>query len=194
MHLLRSLLVAVILLVSAKGFSQKLKYSIRLNDEVVGNMTAERTTKAKSTITINSFIAVQKFIKIELQYFMESVYEKGKLLTSRTIQKFNGQEQANSSTTFDKDGYKVSTKQGNSRVNLNAIQHNLCKLYFEEPAGIKEVWSDTYGRMLQIRPAGKNKYELILPDGKSNFYSYYKGICTLVETETPVGKVTFQLG
>ena len=193
MYLLRSLLLAVMLLFSAKGFSQKLKYSIRLNDEVVGNMTAERTNKAKSTITINSFIAIEKFIKIELKYFMESVYEKGKLLTSRTIQKFNGQEQANSSTIFDKDGYKVTTRQGTSRVNLKSIQHNLCRLYFEEPTGVQEVWSDTFGKMLTIRPAGKNKYELQLPDGKSNFYSYHKGICTYVETETPVGKVTFQL-
>lgn len=194
MHIRSLLLCALLLLYSANCQAQKLKYTIRLKDELVGNMTAQRSQKPTTTIRINSLISVEKMIKIEFQYIMESTYAKGKLLVSKTIQRINGQEQVNTSTTLDENRYRVVTKSGNSTYNSSAIHFNLCRMYFEEPAGIKEVWSDTFGKMLPLKPAGKNRYELVLPDGKSNFYTYHKGICTLVETETPMGKVTFQLG
>lgn len=194
MHLPSFLISALLLLHTASCPAQKLKYTIRLKDELVGNMTAQRSHKPTTTIRINSLISMEKMIKIEFQYIMESTYQKGKLLVSRTIQKINGQEQVNTSTTLDNNQYRVISKSGNSTYNSSAIQFNLCRMYFEEPVGIKEVWSDTFGKMLSLKPAGKNRYELVLPDGKSNYYTYYKGICTLVETETPMGKVTFQLG
>lgn len=173
--------------------AQKLKYTVRLKNDIIGMMQAERTPGAKTKIKINSHISVQVLIRLELEYLMESVFEKGILLLSQTIQTANGREHANTTTSKEKDGYKVVTQKETTLYPHPEIRTNLCKLYFEEPLGISEVWSDTYGTMLKIKPAGKNRYQLILPDGKSNFYSYYKGICTLVETELPFGKVTFQL-
>lgn len=173
--------------------AQKLKYTVRLKDEIVGTMQAERTQGARSKIRIDSHISVQMLIRFELEYFIESVFEKGVLIISQTIQKANGREHANTTTSKEKDGYKVVTQKENTIYPHAEIKYNLCRLYYEEPAGIVEVWSDTYGKMLKIKPAGKNRYQLILPDGKSNYYNYYKGICTLVETELPIGKVTFQL-
>lgn len=173
--------------------AQKLKYTIRFKNDVVGQMRAERTQGAKSKIRIDSQISMQMVIKLELEYFMESIFEKGILTFSHTIQKANGKEHANTTTSKEKEGYKVVTQKSTTVVPRSEIRYNLCRMYFEEPGGISEVWSDTYGTMLKIKPAGKGRYELTLPDGKRNYYTYYKGICTLVETELMVGKVTFQL-
>lgn len=190
----RPLLVSLLFLVfSWQTHAQKLKYNVKLKNDIVGQMQAERTTGSKSKIRIDSHISLQLVLKLELEYFMESVYEKGVLILSQTIQKANGKEHANTTTSKEKEGYKVTTQKSNTVFPRSEIRYNLCRMYFEEPAGIHEVWSDTYGTMLKIRPTGKGRYELALPDGKHNYYTYYKGICTLVETELMIGKVTFQL-
>ncbi|MFN8152651.1 MAG: DUF6134 family protein [Bacteroidia bacterium] len=183
--------LAFFLLFTAEA--QKLKYTVRLKNDVVGSMQAERTQGTRTKIRIDSHILIQMLLRLDLEYFMESVFEKGILVISQTVQKANGKEHANTTTSKEKEGYKVVTQKETKVYPHNEIRFNLCRLYYEEPGGITEVWSDTYGKMLKIKPAGKNRYELMLPDGKSNYYSYYKGICTLVETELPIGKVTFQL-
>lgn len=180
-------------LISVGSFCQTLKYTIKLKDEVVGTMTAKKTVGAKSHFLIESSISVEKIIKIDLFYKIESFFEKNILLISTAIQNANGKEYTNTTTEKKATGYTVTTTKENKNLTVKAISYNLCKLYFEEPVGVTAVWSDSFGEMLSIKPAGSHRYELVLADGKSNFYTYYKGICILVETEIPFGKITFRL-
>jgi hypothetical protein len=66
-------------------------------------------------------------------------------------------------------------------------------LYYHEPIGKKLIWSDSFGKFLPIRLSGNHRYELILPDGKKNFYTYNYGICSMVETEQFFTKLIFRL-
>lgn len=192
---MKKIVLLLFLLCSAQLIctAQKLKYKIRMKEDEVGIMTAVRTGKAKQKIELESNISFQKLLTIQLYYKMEASYENGVLIQSSTIQQANGKEMANTTTKKTAAGYSVTTNKGTSSVTEKQILFNLCKLYFEEPANVKEVWSDTYGQMLAIKSVGPGKYELTLPDGNKNYYSYHKGICTMVETNLPFGKVTFTL-
>lgn len=192
---MKKFVLLLLLLCSAQLIctAQKLKYKIRMKDDEVGIMTAVRTGKTKQKIELESNISFQKLITIQLHYRMEASYENNVLLLSSTIQQANGKEMANTTTKKTESGYTITTTKGTSTVTEKQILFNLCKLYFEEPKGVKQVWSDTYGEMLAIKAVGPGKYELTLPDGNKNYYSYHKGICTMVETNLPFGKVTFTL-
>ena len=122
-----------------------------------------------------------------------NIFEKNILLLSNVIETANGKTQTNSETKRNSTGYGVTTKKETKTIIHKGITNNLSKIYFEEPLGIKLIWSDSFGEMLTLKPAGEHRYELILPNGKSSFYSYIKGICTLVETEIVFGKLTFTL-
>ena len=73
------------------------------------------------------------------------------------------------------------------------IDYDLVCLYFREPVNITKVYSDTHGTFLNLRNIGPHKYELILPDGKKNIYTYQFGICTEVQVTQFFSKVYFKL-
>ncbi len=173
--------------------AQTLTYAIRLKDELVGKMTANRQGKSKTSYFIESNILVQKMLLVDIRYTLESVFENNILMSSQAINKLNGKEQANSKTRNTKNGYTVQTLKGTKKLSQSEIPYNLCSLYFEEPVKYNSVYSDTYGEFLPLKPAGPHRYELILPDGKSNYYTYQHGICVLVELEILFGKITFHL-
>ena len=173
--------------------AQQLHYLVRLGDEPMGDMRATKTKGIKEKYLMESKIKVEKMLKIDLIYKIESIFEKNILQLSNALETANGKVQTNSETKRNATGYGVTTKKETKTIIHKGISHNLCKLYFEEPIGIHSIWSDTFGEMLTLKPAGEHRYELKLPNGKSSFYSYFKGICTLVETEIMFGKVTFSL-
>ncbi len=173
--------------------AQNLHYLIRLDNEQMGDMHATKTKGSKEKYLMESKIKVEKLIKIDLFYKIEALFEKDILQLSNALETANGKEHTNSETKKNKSGYSIKTKKETKTISHKGITNNLCKLYFEEPVGINSVWSDTFGEMLTLKPAGEHRYELMLPNGKSSFYSYFKGICTLVETEIMFGKVTFIL-
>ncbi|MBL7923937.1 MAG: hypothetical protein JNL88_07045 [Bacteroidia bacterium] len=173
--------------------AQTLHYTVRLGDEVMGKMTAVRSVSGKTLYSIESLINVQKMITVDLFYRIEAQFEKQILTRSSAIEKANGKEHTKSETRRILNGYNVITKKASKTIPHKGINYNLCTLYFHEPEGRTSVWSDTFGEMLGIKPAGEHKYELTLPNGKSSFYTYHKGICTLVESEMIFGKITFTL-
>ena len=173
--------------------AQQLHYLVRLGDEPMGDMRATKTIGSKEKYLIESKIKIDKMIKFDLIYTIESIFEKNILLLSNVIETANGKTQTNSETKRNSTGYSVTTKKETKTIIHKGITYNLSKLYFEEPLGIKLIWSDSFGEMLTLKPSGEHRYELILPNGKSSFYSYIKGICTLVETEIVFGKLTFTL-
>jgi hypothetical protein len=172
---------------------QNLHYLIRLDNEQMGDMHASKTKGSKEKYLMESKIKVEKMIKVDLFYKIEAIFEKNILLLSNALETANGKEHTNSETIKNKSGYSVKTKKETKTIPHKGISYNLCKLYFEEPIGVNNIWSDTFGEMLTLKPAGEHRYELVLPNGKSSFYSYFKGICTLVETDFMFGKITFTL-
>ncbi len=179
----------------AVGFaqSQHLHYIVRLGDEQMGDMRATKTIGSKEKYLIESKIKVEKMIKLDLIYKLESIFEKNILQLSTALETSNGKVQTNSETKRNSTGYVVTTKKETKTIINKGIAFNICKLYFEEPVGLHLIWSDTFGEMLTIKSVGEHRYEIILPNGKKSCYSYFKGICTLVETEIMFGKVTFTL-
>lgn len=172
---------------------QSLTYTIRFKDEPIGIMKAQRQGKGTTEFLIESKILIQKMVRLDLMYRISSTFENNTLIHSLATQQNNGREHTNTRTTQTKNGYSVKTRKEELRISQKSIPYNLCKLYFEEPIGVFMVYSDTYGDFLNIKPAGKHRYELVLPDGKSNFYTYHLGICILVEAEIILGKISFQL-
>lgn len=173
--------------------AQNLRYSIRLGNEKMGEMKASKTGSTKSKYHLESRIKVEKMISIDFFYQIDASFEKNILQVSNAIETANGKEHTKSETKKNGNTYTVSTTKEKKILANKGITYNLCKLYFEEPKEISSVWSDTFGEMLTIKKAGDQRYELVLPNGKSSFYTYYKGICTLVETEITFGKISFTL-
>jgi len=164
-----------------------------LRNEKIGELYVRQILQKGTTdYKLESLIIVDKIINMKVDYKLNAHFEEGKLIRSSTWQKSNHRVNINTSTTLIGDHYLVESPNKKTKVH-EEIDFNLCMLYFHEPNGRKRIWSDSYGEFIKIRSVGPHRYELLLPDGKKNYYTYNYGICSLVETEQLFTKINFLL-
>lgn len=188
-------LFILLIVIPAVATEQTLTYVILLSDDVIGNMTVKRFQQSsdRSEYLVESHINVQKIVAMDIDYRINSVFENGKLMHSTVVQTANNKIHTNTKTEWDGNFYRITSLEGKHAIRERLIEHNLTTLYYYEPVGMKVIWSDSFGKFLTIKLCGNHRYELILPDGKKNFYTYNYGICSSVESEQFFSKLTFRL-
>jgi hypothetical protein len=59
--------------------------------------------------------------------------------------------------------------------------------------GVKMVFSENFRKFIPLKEIRPHYYELKLPDGNSNFYTYSNGVCSGAEVNTNFSKAFFRL-
>jgi hypothetical protein len=104
----------------------------------------------------------------------------------------NGRRKLDNEIQFINGRYHVSSNEDFAPIS-KAIRHSVTFLYFNEPAGISEVFSEVYLSYLVVKKMGESTYTTLLPDGGSMTYSYHMGKLTNVLAKTSYGLVNFRL-
>lgn len=168
--------------------AQTHNYEIRFSNHIIGNVTAHcKTNGATKSISIQSKVDMKLLAKFNLDITCE--YENNVLTHSKVI-KSSGKEADNKMITTNKEGRNYSIIQNGEKSVLNntEIIHTVGELYFAEPRQINRIYSETLGMFLTLNTLGNGLYELLLPEGKRNFYKYEKGTLTQVEVSQALGK------
>lgn len=174
--------------------AQKLTYQIFFGNDSIGLLKAEHKVIAGNQhYELRSNMSVNTLVNIDVQYILTASFDKDKLLNSYTEQDVNGRIKVSSTLKWDGKSYQIQTLQKRDKIKNTQITYNLATLYFKEPVNIQKVYSDTHGTFLTIKSLGQHSYDLILPDGKRNKYTYQFGICTEVEVNQLFSKVFFKL-
>jgi hypothetical protein len=122
-------------------------------------------------------------------YVTESNFEDGKLRAASSAHHVNGNLKGKTLTTaggdpiyevkfLGEEAPKINTKHLNFDIN-----HTVTSLYYKEPIDIKEVYSERYAKMCNVKKLTANSYGVELPDGKQGVYIYSKGQCSEVQTD-----------
>lgn len=129
----------------------------------------------------------------------ESHFRKGVLIHSTSLNYGNDQLKEKTVTRqVDDKRYEAVFSGENSKkrsaVNINGdIALTVTSLYYEEPIGHKQVYSERYGKICTLKRLAEGRYELQFPDGKKSIYNYQKGICREVIAELAGAKLRFVL-
>jgi hypothetical protein len=65
-------------------------------------------------------------------------------------------------------------------------------LYFTEPKGVDEVFSEVYLQYLKVEAIAPGTYETKLPKGGKMTYTYSGGKLTRIKSQTQYGQVIFE--
>jgi hypothetical protein len=180
-------------LLSKSCEAQLLTYQIYMGSDSIGLMHAEHRFSGTHNYELKSNMTVNSVVTVEIQYILTASFDKDKLLNSFTEQAVNGRIKVSSTVKWDGKNYNVQTLNKRDKIKNTTITYDLATLYFKEPVNLRKIYSDTHGSFLTIKPIEPHKYELILPDGKRNIYSYQFGICKEVEINQLFSKVFFKL-
>lgn len=170
-----------------------LKYDVIRNDKVIGHMESVKTEKVgiteyqtQSSVSINILFQLSIFTKVV------GIFKDGQLVSGSVLRRVNGSDRANATIVFQKDRYVIQEDEEREELH-DKIQYTTACLMHVEPMAYKRIFSENYKKFIPIKQLRPHFFELSLPDGNKNFYTYANGICIGAEVNTNLSKAFFRL-
>ena len=161
---------------------EKVSFSIIKKNSTIGYIDIEKQSlNETTTYIINSEVNAKVIFNFNAIGKEKSIYKKDTLIYSSIYRKLNNKVKLNQSLSFINGKYLLKEENKNELLNIDIINRNLVTLFFNEPNGIQEIYTDKYKQMVKIDPIGDRKYKLILPNKSINIYHYENGKCTTID-------------
>ncbi|MEZ2335932.1 DUF6134 family protein [Mucilaginibacter sp. RCC_168] len=170
------------------------KYNVLHSGKVVGRMDLYQKREGDDlSLKVISQVKMRFIMSIQVDIHEESVFQKGKLISSTICRKVNGKEKANRQTKACGDCYQAMTDGKSKQLDQKYIGTNLMLLYCHEPNDNAQIYCDNFQQFLQVKQVSPHVYRIDLPDGNYNFYSYTNGICSKVDIHHSLYTIQIQL-
>lgn len=173
-----------------------LKYDVEIQDKNVGWMTCLRNVNSAQPTDVNFVIDSKVNINIitayDIQFKLESAYKNGALINANYFTKVNGDTQSLSSVKWNGNQYIGWDGKESSNLGSTRIMQSIANLYYKEPVGLTQLFSEKYLAFCPITKSGEY-YTVSFPDGKSTIYKYQNGICVWAESKQKLYKIVFRL-
>lgn len=170
-------------------------YDIQLNGMNIGQLKVyTATTKTGETHYVaDAEASIWLFGRKNITTSFKSVYKDKMLEEASFHEKMNEKTQNLSTVNREGSGYEVIINDEASTIPNRKVTYSTAILYHKEPANLTELFSERFGKFCPIRAIGPGKYELTMPDGKRNQYTYVNGVCEEVEVHTNLYRFRFTL-
>ncbi|RLD27041.1 MAG: hypothetical protein DRI75_10450 [Bacteroidetes bacterium] len=161
---------------------EKISFSVIKKNSSIGFIDIEKTSiDETTTYIINSEVKAKVIFNFNVIGIEKYIYKSDTLIYSSLYRKLNNKVKLNQSLSLVDGKYFLKEKNKNEVLDFNIINSNLVTLFFFEPVGIQEIFSDKYKKMVNITPFGKGKYKVVLPNKSTSIYHYENGKCTTID-------------
>ncbi|WP_194776616.1 DUF6134 family protein [Pararhodonellum marinum] len=174
--------------------SDHLQFTIVHQNSKIGWIKLQKSkSENRQIISLQSEISTRFIVKYIIIGIEESTFENGVLVNGAIWRVWNGQEKANKTIQKTPQGYQMHEKGQTEVIKLPSVTFNLHCLYFEEPKGLTEVFSDNYGRFFPISEIDNGLYAIVFPNQVQQRYLYKEGKLQEVTVKGPAYKLRFLL-
>ncbi|MGX5820127.1 DUF6134 family protein [Chitinophaga lutea] len=187
------LLLTAVLLLELTSYGQSRSFDIIIGNNPVGKLSVRQDPSgAHRRIRISSRVQSKFLSRMEVD--IEADYQHN-VLSRASVVRTQAKPGENREILTEKtdNGYAVTKRGTKTKLSEAAIKFSVADLYFTEPRDINEIYSETLGQMIPIRSLGEGRYDLQLPEGKHNLYTYRKGSLHEVEVNHSLGKAYFRV-
>lgn len=168
-------------------------FSIVKNGKKIGYVKAEMKNCAQGQkITLQSHLRGRLIFEINVVQFSECIMSGGFLFSCSTSQKINGNSSFNHGLLYKGNGYQNVGNEETEGPIPDKIVFLTTLLYFREPAGYREIYSETLKKMVSLSSPGKGIYRLNISEGRYTEYQYRGGQLYRVFSKSMLGEVVFQ--
>jgi hypothetical protein len=171
----------------------KLQYEVIRNNKVIGQMQAIRVNKGSYTeYFTESSVKVSVVIDLVIYTKVTAIFGQGQLISGTVLRRVNSSNKVNATIQWQKDRYVIEEDGEKMTVPEKILYASACLMHVE-PVGLTRIFSEAYKKFIPIRQLKPHQYELQLPDGNKNYYSYANGVCVSAEVNTTLSKAFFRL-
>jgi hypothetical protein len=161
-----------------------LKYTVYRNGDEVGWINLSKfDADNRSTINLASEITFHVLFKFSVKANEKVEFMNGKMIHSYIYRKMNGSVKADKHTRYIGNGYEVEEASGKKELGIRNVSYNVDCLYFKEPTGISQVYSDNFQQFVPIEKKPQGYYKIKFPDGNSSNYYYKDGVCAAIHVD-----------
>ncbi|GJM29126.1 MAG: hypothetical protein DHS20C17_17610 [Cyclobacteriaceae bacterium] len=101
------------------------------------------------------------------------VYQGESMKTSYCGVYMNNDLQDSTAMHKEQNSYRVfKYPDGRYQLDNTELNFSTAKLYFQEPVGVQNVYSERFLQQCRLEAQGNHRYKLHLPDNKKNYYTY----------------------
>lgn len=169
---------------------ENISFNIINKNKNIGFIDIEKRDTEHTTIySINSEVNARVIFNFNAVGKEKSIYRADTLIYSSVYRKLNKKVKIDQSLTFSDGKYVLKGKNNNEVIDFEVINRNFVTLFFSEPLGIQQVYSDKYKEMVRIDPLSNGKYKVVLPNKSTNIYHYKNGKCTMIDIKGSFYKV-----
>ncbi len=193
MRALLFLFILSLVLFSFRGPNGSLHYEVIRNGDVIGDLYANKGLNGSNMdYSTESTVRIKMLMTFSLYSKVTGSFRNGVLVSGSALRKVNGKDRVNTVISWDVNHYLVKEDDERQEVK-EQILYTTARLYHDEPTGVTTVFSENFRKFIPLKELKPHYYELKLPDGNSNFYSYANGICIGAEVNTNFSKAFFRL-
>jgi hypothetical protein len=157
-------------------------YDVSLDGRPIGTYHVNRTDIGEaSTFRVETSTAAGLIRPIEHKFVMMSSYNDSKLISSDMKTWVN--QELESSTLIQWDGSQYIKQEGEllTEICCEAVDFSSATVFFAEPSDRTKVFYEKYGKDLNVEKTDSHTYEVKLPNGGVEKYTYSKGEVTEVQ-------------
>ena len=182
-----------IVLISMHETDRKLHYEVLRNGKVIGYLDALKKENGNNIeYLMESNVKISLIMDFVLYSKVVGSFTSGMLTSGSVIRRVNGKDKANAKITWQTDRYLIQDKEESIELKEKITYTTACLMH-EEPVQIQRIFSENFKRFIPIKAIKPHEYELQLPDGNRNFYTYANGVCVSAEVNTTLSTAYFRL-
>lgn len=171
----------------------KLQYDVIRNNKVIGHMQAVKNTRGTYTeFLTESSVKVSVVVELAIYTKVTGIFGQGQLISGSVVRRVNNSNKVNATIQWQKDKYIIEEDGGKMTIPEKIPYASACLMHIE-PVGLNRIFSEANKKFIPIRQIKPHQYELQLPDGNKNFYTYADGVCVSAEVNTTLSKAFFRL-
>ena len=184
-----------ILTLDTNCLSQSRKYLVYKGHKEIGVLTInKKNISDEEHFRIESDATFRVVFEFSTQFTMDAVFKAGKLKSSYTKNILNDSERESTLIELENGRYKrVIDGEDLDYLEIKHPEYSMAHLYYKEPKNMSEVFSERFGEFLSIKEINPSEYELTLPDGRTNIYTYKNGRCSEVKVNHMLATLYFKL-
>lgn len=173
-EIMRIIFLGFILLfgLTANGQTYLRNYDIETNDNIVGGVTATKTSDGDySEYNVTTKVSMTAVFEINLEYKVQAIYQNKVLVSSSSTIYLNNEVQSTVTCERTGDHYTI-VKDGHSTKIYDAISWSSAKMFFNKPKDVRKVFSETEGIMKNLSSTADGKFILRDPNNTDNTNTY----------------------
>jgi hypothetical protein len=169
------------------AYTQSYSYDIIIKGDKAGTLTATKTqTGDKVTYELKSETTIHLVVATTITFQLSCLLENNKLIESTNKTYKNGELHSSTEAKWSNGHYVIVTT-GDTTTYASPITHCSTELYFGEPNGTEEVFSESCGIMNKVEKSGDAEFTMINDQNNHiTHYEYQNGVLMKVEVDHAV--------